>query len=289
MHYPTQILMKLSTFSLLLVLTLFSCQKGPLNFEGGQISKVLSNSEFGASAKTESASIQFVSNNNVVERKLIKTGRLEFISNNVEQTRDSIEKLCRHYNAYISDEDQNNYDRRLQFEQTIRIPSGQFDALMKAVEAIGENVESRQITTEDVTEEYIDVEARLKTKKELEHRYIELLKKAKSVSDIVSIEGQIANTRSDIESMQGRLNYLLSQVSYSTLTIVYYENIGTEYGFGSKFFASLKNGWENLLLFVIGLLNIWPFVLIGAALIWGFIRARRLRRKKEGLVEEGVQ
>jgi hypothetical protein len=269
--------MKVFLYSVLLIVTLFSCMKDPANFENGDPSGAPRGGR--AMDYDQQPSIQPVANH-VIERKLIKTGRLEFITNSVEETRVSVEKLCKQYNAYVSSEDQDNYNRRLQFEQVIRVPAPQFDALMKAIEAIGEHTESRHITTEDVTEEYIDVEARLKTKKELEQRYLDLLKQAKSVTDIVSIEGQIAATRSDIESMQGRLNYLSSQVSYSTLTIVYYENIGTDYGFGSKFFSSLKNGWDNLLLFIIGVLNFWPFILITAFLVWLFIRVRRLRRKK---------
>jgi hypothetical protein len=272
----------------LIVITLACCQRSAMNFENGEIAQMQSTRDYAKAEADESNFIQPVANN-VVERKLIKTGRLEFITNNVEQTRGEVEKLCKQFNAYISSEDQDNYNRRLQFEQTIRVPAAQFDALMKAVEAIGEHTESRHITTQDVTEEYIDVEARLKTKKELEQRYLALLKQAKSVTDIVSIEGQISATRSEIESMQGRLNYLSSQVSYSTLTIVYYENIGTDYGFGSKFLASLKNGWDNLLLFIIALLNVWPFVLIASVLVWLFIRARRLRRKKKQILESNAQ
>ena len=73
------------------------------------------------------------------------------------------------------------------------------------------------IDSQDVTEEYIDITARLKTKKELEARYLELLKKANKVEEIVSIEKEIGNLRSDIESIEGRLRYINNAVAYSTL------------------------------------------------------------------------
>jgi hypothetical protein len=58
------------------------------------------------------------------------------------------------------------------------------------------------------------------------------------------------------------LNYLRSQVAFSTLTLSFYEPIGVEFGFGSKTVAAFSNGWDMLLVFIIGLLNLWPFLII---------------------------
>ena len=148
---------------------------------------------------------------------------------------------------------------------------------MKQLEGLAEKVDAKNINTQDVTEEFIDVEARLKTKKELEARYLELLKQAKTVADIVSIEGQIANVRAEIESMEGRLKYLNNQVSFSTLSVSYYQESAAGYGFGSKLLNSLKSGWFNLVDFLFWLLRLWPFVLgITAVAIW-WVRRRRSR------------
>jgi hypothetical protein len=73
-----------------------------------------------------------------------------------------------------------------------------------------------------------------------------MLKQAKTVADIVSIEGQIANVRAEVESMEGRLKYLSNQVSFSTLNVSYYQESAAGYGFGSKFIGSLKSGWFNV-------------------------------------------
>ena len=95
----------------------------------------------------------------------------------------------------------------------IRVPADRFDELLLIIEPLASKIESKNINTQDVTEEFIDVETRLKTKKELETRYLEILKQAKTVTDIISIESQIATVRSEIESMEGRINYLKNQVS----------------------------------------------------------------------------
>lgn len=214
-----------------------------------------------------------------IDRKLIRNGHLEFKTDDVKKVKAEIEKISKELNGYISDETENNYDARVQYNQTIRVPADQFDALIARIEKLADKVENKGINTQDVTEEFIDVEARLKTKRELEVRYSEILKQAKTVSDIISIESQIANVRAEIESMTGRLNYLKNQVSFSTLNVSYYQVLGTDFGFASKFVQSLKDGWDNLLSFLIGLVSFWPFVLGVAALILWWIKRRRTKQK----------
>ena len=96
---------------------------------------------------------------------------------------------------------------------------------------------------------------------------------------MLSIESQIGNVRAEIESMEGRLNYLKNQVAFSTIKITYYELTGVDFGFASKFVHSLKNGWDNLLTFLIAMVNVWPFLMlmgIGAVLYTRY--KKRVRR-----------
>lgn len=250
------------------VLSVLSCGNSA-NFEGGDpndhFAKVAAAPEYEAESKAAPPS---------ADRKLIKTGFLEIEVGDVAQTRLDIEKICQEFEAYVSSETQTNYKERLAFEQVIRIPAAHFDVFLNRAEALAVEVESRNIQTSDVTEEFIDKEARIKTKKELESRYREILQQAKAVSDILSIEAQLNHVRADIESMEGRLNYLRNQVAFSTLTLTFYETIGADYGFGSKTVAAFSNGWEMLLLFIIGLLNVWPFILLAAILVFFLIRKR---------------
>jgi Domain of unknown function (DUF4349) len=213
-----------------------------------------------------------------IDRKLIRNGQLEFETKDVKNTKTEIEKICKELNAYISSESENNYENRLTYNQMIRVPADQFDALIARIEPLAIKIENKNINTEDVTEQFMDVEIRLQTKKELEARYREILKQAKTVEEIVSIESQIANVRSEIESMEGRLKYLKNQVAFSTLNVTYYETIGIDFGFASKFVQSLKGGWDNLLAFIIYLVTLWPFVLGLSALVFWFWR-KRMKRK----------
>jgi hypothetical protein len=217
-----------------------------------------------------------------VDRRLIKNGTLVFKVGDVSEAKKQIDKLVKENNGYPSTETQTNYDERLQYNLTVRVPASGFDEFINNVLKLASKVESKNITTEDVTEQFIDTEARLKTKKELEIRFREILKQAKTVEEILSIESQLSNVRTEIESAEGKLNYLKSQISMSTLTITYYEVIGTDFGFGSKFGQSLRQGWDNLLLFLIGLVSIWPFVLVIVGGVFWFWRRRKNKKLAVG-------
>jgi hypothetical protein len=222
------------------------------------------------------------------DRKLIRTGYLELEMKDAVKSKVEIEKIFREFHAYVSSESQDNLPQRLQYVQVVRIPAGKFDLLLQKLEALSVKVESKNIQTTDVTEEFIDKEARIKTRKELENRYREILKQAKTVPDILSIESQLNDVRSDIESMEGRMNYLRNQVAFSTLNLTYYQPIGTDFGFGSKTAASFGNGWRSFLDFLIGLLNVWPFILITVTLIYVVFRKVRMSKilKADALNQE---
>lgn len=215
-----------------------------------------------------------------IDRKIIRNGNISFETSDCRKTKSAIDAICKELNAYVSTESQDNLSSRLQYNQTIRVSADKFDLLIQKIEAEASRVEGKNVNTEDVTEEFIDVEARLQTKKDLEARYREILKQAKTVDEIITIERQIAGVRSDIESMEGRLTYLSSQVAYSTLTVSFYETIGTDFGFGSKVGGAFGTGWDYFLSFLIGLVNVWPFLILMALVIWLAFRWDKRRRKK---------
>lgn len=203
-----------------------------------------------------------------VDRKLIKNGTIELSTADISAMRADMEKVVKDFKAYVSSENQNMVDDKTHYEQVIRVPAGRFDAFVKVVEGLGGEIQFRELGTQDVTEEYIDTEARLKTKKELEVRYLQLLAKANNVKEMLAVEEQIANVRSEIESMQGKINYLTDQVAFSTLTVRYYQTTSPPLGFGSRLVGSFATGWNGLLTFLIGVISVWPFIVILAACLW---------------------
>jgi len=164
---------------------------------------------------------------------------------------------------------------------TIRVPADKFDMLLKNVSESVEKLDSKNIDVLDVTEEYIDIEARIKTKKELQDRYKEILKKATTVSEILTVEREIGSLQTDIESVEGRMKFLKDEIKFSTLTVTYYQKVTTSSSLG--FFFELrdgfKSGWNGFLWFIIGVSYLWVFILVAVAVIYLIIRWRRKKRK----------
>ena len=243
-------------FGLLIMLLIFSCAKNE------EVSFEMADEESIATQTGQQEEIN-------VERKLIKEGRVEFETDDINSTRKLIFESIEKYKGYTSSDQEYKSIGRVSNTIVIRVPAKNFDLLLSAATKGVTKFDSKNIEVKDVTEEFLDIQARLKTKKVLENRYLELLKKANSVTEILEVEKQIGQLRSEIESIEGRLNYLKSKVSLSTLTMTFYQSIPNETEFGNKFKNGFKSGWDNLIWFFVFLTNIWPFILIGIGLIFG--------------------
>jgi hypothetical protein len=215
-------------------------------------------------------------------RKLIKDGYVEFETVDLQQARSAVLSAVEQVNGYVSSDHEFSETARIGNRIEVRIPTDQFDAFLAAATQGVERFESKNVDVRDVTEEFLDITARLKTKKELELRYHELLKDARNVLEILEIEKQIEQLRSDIESFEGRLKYLNDRVNMATLTLSFYELVPEEHAFGGKFKAGVRNGWENLIWFFVVLTNLWPFVLITLLLVVVVRRYRRRKRASRG-------
>lgn len=213
------------------------------------------------------------------ERKLIKNGRVAFEVNDLERTKKQIVATVSHYKGYISSDSQNELSGRINNHLTIRIPFQNFDSLLIGISKEIEKFDTKEIRISDVTEEFLDVQSRLKNKKALEKRYLEILKKAKTVDEILNVEKEIGKLREDIESAEGKLKYLTDQVSFSTLNVLIYKEISNESSFGKKLKNGLKDGYEGIKSFILFLISNWPLVIL-VILILLWIRRRRRKRKK---------
>ena len=218
------------------------------------------------------------------KRKLIKRGEIRFGTSGIRTTESFIQNLLPQYDAYIARSNQSSSSWQREQCLLVRIPAGNFDAFLHSLqEGIGEP-DMKNIEVEDVTMRYHDLKARLKTKKAVEKRYTELLSKAKTVEDILKIESQIAELREEIDATEGSFRLLANHVSYSSLLITFYEKIDAEEapGFGSRITKSLANGWNGIVEVFIGIMNIWPVLLIltGIVIMLMRFRARKSTWKK---------
>lgn len=101
----------------------------------------------------------------------------------------------------------------------MRIPADKFGAAVEAIRTGGGTVLREKITGQDVTEEFIDLEARIRTKVALEQQFLEIMKQARSVTDALEVQTQISEVRTEIERLEGRKRFLQNQSSLSTITV----------------------------------------------------------------------
>lgn len=212
----------------------------------------------------------------VSERKLIKTGNVAFVTKDTDATRRQIYKLTAQYGGYVSGDDQSGIGDSRTNSVHVRIPSDKFDVFLMDVLEGSESVDSKNVHIEDVTEEYIDVEARVKAKKALEDRYLALLQQAKTVKEVLEVEQQIGSIREEIETVEGRKRYLENSVAFSTVHLHFYGKTAVVDN-GPGFGKSIQTGWDNLIVFLAGLLSVWPFLIF---LFIGWLIFRRWYKRQ---------
>ena len=288
--------MKKKLFLIIICLTLafFACSKKEILAESsydeaymeGQAPQPQVEYKAMASSKARSGN-QDISNNlanQQIERKLIKTGNINFETEDIKKSRSLIDDLLAKYGAYINNENENSYERRLEQYLVIKIPKDVFDGFTNELISGVKHINSKHVDIQDVTEEFIDITARLKVKKDAEQTYLRLLDSAKNVREVLDIQNQIQGIRSEIESIEGRLRYLEYAVNYSTLNISMYQvisagNITPSVSFFAKVFSSLKDGFNMFLDVIIVILNLWVFIVL-IVLIVLLIKWKFFRRKK---------
>ena len=149
-----------------------------------------------------------------VERKLIRNGDISLEVSDLEKTQAAIEDWVKEFGGYISSS--NNGEKSSSY--TVRIPSEKFDSAMDAVGALG-TLKNKNISTQDVSDQFYDLQSRLETKKVLREKLNGYLRQANSMQDILKVESELNSVQSDIESMEGRLKRLTSQIDFSTISV----------------------------------------------------------------------
>ena len=223
------------------------------------------------------------SNDKTIEPQIIKNANLSFETSDLSSTYNQVSVAVKKFNGIVQSDSEGKNEESLFRNLTIRIPSKNFDAFLSDATTGVNYFDEKEITSTDVTEEYVDVISRIKTKKVLEERYLELLKKATKVSEMLEIEAQISAIREEIEAKEGRLKFIKNRVSQSTINLRFYKIVASESGetksFGNKIWNAIVSGFNGISSFFIGIVYMWPFILILVVLIY-FIR-KRFRKKLE--------
>jgi len=109
--------------------------------------------------------------------------------------------------------------RTLDIKLVVRVPSNQFGRAFDEIKKLAGNTPSENVTSQDVTEDFIDLEARIKTQKALEVQFLEIMRQANKIADALEVQRQIAEVRTDIEKLEGRKRFLENRSSLSTINV----------------------------------------------------------------------
>ncbi|WP_219009694.1 DUF4349 domain-containing protein [Aquimarina litoralis] len=218
----------------------------------------------------------------IKDHKIIKNADCRIKVDNVEKTTALMKKVITGFDAYVAKESFTNTNYNKENQVMIKVPKEHFNSLLDSLCSLGSYLDYKNISTVDVTEEYVDLTARLKTKLDVKERYeIMLSTKAKLVEDILLIEDNLRVIQEEIEVVQGRLKFLKNKVTYSTITINLYEIVIPqkesdiyEPRFVEKVGNALVYGWDLLKDLILMFFYIWPVLLIGV-LIFIYLKFRK--------------
>ncbi len=158
------------------------------------------------------------SENAYVERKSIQNADLRMKVQDITATIDKIIALADQNGGYTVSSHISRGDQQVAGRLSIKVPQDQLLPVLSAIAELGE-ITDKNITTQDVTQEYYDAQARLKALQAKEQRLLSLIDKAANVTELISIESELGKTRSDIEVLTGRLQYLTNVTSYSLINL----------------------------------------------------------------------
>jgi hypothetical protein len=159
----------------------------------------------------------------VVDRMIVRTGSLALVVEDTEEALEAIERLAKELGGYISNLQSWRQDDQLAATVTVRVPAESFDQARERIKDLATEVDNENVSGQDVTQEYVDLEARLKNLEVAEEELLELLASAqethKDAESILAIYREITSVRQQIEQIKGRMQYLENASTLATMTI----------------------------------------------------------------------
>ncbi|MBM7571147.1 major membrane immunogen (membrane-anchored lipoprotein) [Aquibacillus albus] len=177
-------------------------------------------------ADVEQAADSSTDLSNAIERKIIYNAQLRVEVKNYSQALNDIQTEVNKTGGYIvQSQTYGGSSEELQEGMIkVRIPQEQFDQFLAIVEEGSVKVIQRDINGKDVTEEYVDLESRLTSKRVVEERLLSFMEAAEETEDLLKISNDLAEVQAEIEEITGRMNYLQNRANLATVTIHIHEN-----------------------------------------------------------------
>jgi hypothetical protein len=159
----------------------------------------------------------------VEERMIIRTGNISLVVKDAGESLEEVEAIAKDLGGYVVSSNSWHQEEQLRANLTIRVPAGEFDEAMARLADLAIKVESRNVSTQDVTEEYTDLDARLRNLEATETELLELLtevrERTSKAEDVLAVHREVSNIRGQIEQVKGRMQYLEKMTAMATINI----------------------------------------------------------------------
>lgn len=232
------------------------------------------------------------------DRKIIQNAEMELSVKNVDDALSAINEAVRTAGGYVQENRvSGTRESGRRVNMTLRVPAGSYGSFLDLLNSLGEQIDLRQWTN-DVTEEYLDLEARIETGEAHLAQLNKLYERSGSVTEMIELEREIARVTADLESLKGRYNYLSNQVAFSTIRVNLYEpGVPTParnpQTLGERIRDGFLTSWHNTIAMaeslLIALVALIPGLLFLAVLagiiggvVWLIVRSRRGRGGRPG-------
>lgn len=226
------------------------------------------------------------------KRKIIYTASLTVVVKQFDGVEKMVTDLVSKHGGFVSSANLGRLQgQRRRGYWTVRVPVNEFDSFLNAVGDIGVP-ETRTQDASDVTEEFVDITARVANKRKLEARILELLERPDDkIQHVIEVERELARVREEIERMEGRLRYLNDQTSMTTVSIEVREEQNYIPVQAPTFSNRIKSAWtnsldncrrffENATVFVVGnVIGFGIFLVVAVIALAIFRRLYRMMRK----------
>jgi len=213
-----------------------------------------------------------------IETRIIKTGTATIEVKDVTASVDALKALAVQKGGYISSSSiQKNTKNRLYATAVLRVPQAQFEPTMEGVKAVG-TIKSVSTSGQDVTEEYVDLQAQKTSYQNQLAQYNAIMKKADKIEDVIKIQAQINQVQTALDRIEGRMRYLDSRIDLSTITVNLQEPEPVGGETGHSFITAINEGIAGFLGMIDALIILFftflPLIIIGGA-AWGVYRWRK--------------
>ena len=265
----------------------------PSAYTVAQTQTVAGKSEFKQVSLTEADTAASAAE--AADRKIIRNANLTIEVKSTSDMQHKVTSIAESHGGFVvtseakQREDANPEKRTLDIKLVVRVPSERFGSALDQIRGLANTLREENVTGQDVTEEFIDLEARIRTQRALELQFLEIMKQARNVEDALVVQRQIADVRTDIEKLEGRKRFLENRASLSTIVVTLEgprQIVVNTTTFGRSLREAVAEGVDLgsaillfLVRFVIIMVPVTVFVLLPLGLLFRYFvrRAKRIQ------------